>query len=434
MDGKLGRTMAGATAVAALLLAAAGAALGPHEDPAGGGPMRFRAHVVEPALSLGADLYEPALTVSPTGTLYVAGHAPATYTTRAPVFVSRDDGRTWTPLPGAWGQADRVPGDGRLNGGEGIVAADAGGRAWLFDNGAANVALTTWCDEGRRECRHDPLAWDRPSALHPCGADRGDDLTVPDRPWIAHGAGKLLLVVSAAKTQIGLHDPATGVTRFNLCAADGATPGPGALRDADGLFAVPQAATPRGPLRVLLGTDVADVRETTVFPALGPLACESVNWGVATFSAAGTLYVAAALDEGALGVATSRDGGATFTTTRLPMPPGLTHPWIAGNPRGEGALLTYALASHARCEKGTDFHAAHLRLQPDGTVLREDDTLVAPDVPRPAGHYVKGDVGPDGRAYLVTFGAGQATPVLVMPHTTGERPLRVHVQTDGPVL
>lgn len=394
------------------------------------------------------DLYEPAVAVSGTGAIYVTGHTLLADTLRSGAAVSRDGGDTWHPLPSLEEHALPIA-EGLGQGNEGIIAADGTGRAWLYDAAwiAGSATLYGWCDDGARLCDLDPLAWDPLASALDCAP------TLPDRPWMAAGAGKLVLVqtglyeptggVTGGSTvgppgpaHIGLYDPDTGAKVWNNCAGFGGQAGPPSIR-ADGTFAVPQV---RGVfegdlhLAVMSGTDprvLADARVMDVHTYW--LDCQAFN-AFGAFDAAGNYWMLAAVDEDTLGLAVSRDL-RTFEVTTLDVGAPLHYLWLSGSKTGAGALLSWGTVE-ADCLHGS-FYAAHGRLAGDAPVIADASTVVR-QAGYVCGHYYGNDLGPDGRAHVVVFaepGGNGCAPVPDRPALPlSRRPITVYIQEHGPTV
>lgn len=426
------------------------------------GPMTFRASLVDAAVSLALDMYEPSITVSPTGTIYVAAHSPAINVQRSPAYYSQDNGTTWHRVAEFVNPPELapIPGGGQGVGDEGIIVADEEGRAWLFDMffPTGPMPLYGLCDDGERQCTFDPSARDEvANAAAPCGAG------VADRPWIAYAAGKLLLVnngfgvnehgpvpppnqittamYTRANAQIALYDPATGQSQWNMCAGRGFIPGVPALRASDGRFAVPQAqAAPGVGQRLVLihGTDVDNPTSTPLFTgpggSLAGCGGGGFNTGWAAYSQTGTLYVAGGAGQRRIAIAASTDD-VNFPTTLFDVPAPIKFLWLSGNPRAEGALLSVGVSPG--CGPGTDFYAAHVSLA-NGVPLVSNLSLVASGVRDACGDYMGSAVGPDGFAHVVVGSTANALcgPVNAEDPlgSTGKMPLTVYIQDGGPVL
>lgn len=414
--------------------------------------LHFRVAVPH-APSVYADMYEPHIVASGTGTLYVAGHTSGADTLRSPVWFSRDDGATWAPLPDIAPlppATTAAPGvGGRLGqGNEGGITADHTGRAWLYDAAwvQGTAPLYTWCDDGRRSCGFDPTALDEAQLLTTaCGPDPLPRF--PDKPWARYGHGQVLLANVGlpnafvdefrAASMVGLYDPATGTKVWDTCVASGGMPGVPAIRDADGAIAVPQVlrtAEGQGFMAVHLGTDPRALQPSP--PLLETPssfnACAGFN-GYSTFDQAGNLYVLYFQGPTRLAVSASADLAA-FTHTTFPLEAGIVRfLWAEGSPRGEGALLTWAVAESCDNWAPTDFYAAHVRLVDRAPVITDVSTIAA-GVIGVCGDYMGNDVGPDGRAYQAvhaSVGACLDTPDH-LPLT--DRPWRVYIQDGGPRL
>lgn len=393
-----------------------------------GSTMMFHGSTV-PAVGTVEDLYEPSIGVSPTGVLYAAGHSIGAFTQRAPAWVSRDDGASWSMLPGlAPAQtgsylADSVAAGGQGEGDEGIVVADAAGHAWMLDNGPVSDVLYSWCDDGRTLCGTDHLAYSVKDDLTVAGG-KCNEAGITDRPWLAHGHGKLLLENNGGGImQLVLYDPATGRVSANDCAGSGSVPGAPAVRESDGLFIVPQVQGKN--MVVVRGTDPRTVTTVPVFASYGGFDC-SADFGFSAFSAAGTAYVAGGATNKSVKVAASPDGFSWKAATIATADP-LAFMWVSGNPAGEGALLSWATTSDG-C--GTfDYFAAHVRLDATGAPLIQDVTKALSGFAGLCGDYATSGVGPDGRAYFATVnnGCGVTSP-------PGASPLQVWIQDGGPTL
>jgi hypothetical protein len=381
-------------------------------------PMTFHRSVVD-ATATYNDLYEPAITVSSHGAIYVSGHTAGADTLRSMAFVSRDDGASWSKLPDV-GQVALPIAEGVGQGDEGILAADDQGHAWLYDSSwiVGTSFLYEWCDDGAQLCHVDPLAYDvQQSLAGACGP------RTIDKPWLMYGHGELVMTNNGPGTglnpdtqlQLGLWNATTNTPDWNTCAGQGGRPGIPAIRDADGLFAAPQAQGPESApfMAITYGTDVHHLRVANAFPTFGDwVSCNAFN-GASAFSHAGTYYVAGASTADVLTVAASADM-ENYTTTSLRLDGTLYFAWMTGSPHGEGALLTWAVAAPGDCLHPT-FYAAHVGFA--------------------QGHDSGNGVGPDGRAYLAIFesaGACLGPEPEAFPGT--HRPVKVYVQDGGPTL
>jgi hypothetical protein len=267
-----------------------------------------------------------------------------------------------------------------------------------------------------------------------------------DRPWVAYGDGKLLLVNNpgGGPVQVGMMDvpslpvggPGLGVAEpfsatWNLCAGEGggAIPGIPDMRD-DHFFAVPQVQ--EDELVIVKGSgDVMDVQQVTVFKNTNTGGGTS-NYGQAVFDADGTMFIGIRNNteedadgdrQGQLHLAISHDQGETFVERTLALSSPTTSIFMDGNMAGPGALLTWALEG----KEGTDWYVAHLFAGADGGPVVENVTRVVENGPPPSAHVQGAAAGPDGRAYIVTFHGGYGP-------TDGHNPLHVWVQQNGPRL
>ncbi|MCA1813094.1 MAG: hypothetical protein LC624_03970 [Halobacteriales archaeon] len=393
--------------------------------PAPTDTMRFTAHAL-PTRHLVKDLFEPSVNVAADGTIYAAAHAAVVDlvlsclcgVSRAPAAYSQDDGLTWHELPGPAGVdpvTDNLPGGGMPNGGEGVIASDGTGRAWMLDNAVEQDALYAWCERGTVLCGYDPIAWNVATNGQPldgCGDGVGG---TPDRPWNVFGHGKVLLQNNNGGTpQVAIYDPDTGALAWNDCPVPGAgigIAGPAAVRASDGAFAIPwierQGST--SDFTVLLGNVEEGPRLTSTGPlfqvpsAWGQGPCASSNLGDAAFTRSGALFLAKSEDDRSLTIVTSSDLGS-FQRTRFLLPAGgnLTFYAISASPVDDGVFLTYADSPSATCQDQF-FHAAHLALDAEGFASIRDVTTVT-NAPFTYGDYVRNSVGPDGRAYFITQG------------------------------
>lgn len=396
------------------------------------------------------DLYEPHIAVAGTGTIYVTGHTMSSNSHHAPVYASRDDGASWEILPDPQPlprDTTRVPAiGGRVGqGNEGGLAVDDAGHAWLYD-AAYMGGLTpvySWCDDGRRSCGFEPDVFDRAALAAPC-----PEWPAPrflDKPWARFGGGKLLLSNVAlpgpgvdefrAASAVGLYDPATGEAEWNACIGAGGMPGVPANRAADGHIAMPQVQrgpTGEGWMRVHHG-DALDAMRTS--PPIVPAhkswqICNTFN-GYGDFGGTGDYFLATATGGSQIAVSATRDFEA-FDTLTFDVDGLVRYLWLAGDPSGEGALVTWGVARDCDLYTPVTFYAAHVALAEDGIAIG-DVTRVASNLGGTCGHYMGSDVGPDGRAYLVvhtsTGACGGAVPQNVpFTHT----PWRIYVQDAGP--
>jgi hypothetical protein len=393
------------------------------------------------------DEFEPAITMSRSGVLYVSGHVPLVDSARAVALFSKDDGRTWQKLPDVDTLAVPLVGEGVGQGDEGILAADAQGHAWLYDSAyvAGSSFVFEWCDDGARLCAANPLAYDYvDSETGACGP------RPMDKPWTMAGHGHVLLFNNAdhiasldSVAQVALLDPATGAIDWNVCAGRGGRPGVPAIRDSDGMVAFPQA-TPWPivqELDVSYGTDIHDLRTVRVSDADRDFtACGSFN-GAGAFSAAGTYFLVGASHDRTLTVAASADM-EHYQSLDLAVNGTVYYMWMTGNPNGEGALVTWAVVPDGECNRDgaggaapshVAFYAAHLRLA-GGQLQMGDATFVHRMQDGEAcGHFAGNTLGMDGRAYLVVYeGPSDCDGPVPGVVPLAVDPVTVYVQDAGP--
>lgn len=414
--------------------------------------LHFRVSIPH-ALSVWNDMYEPHLAIAGTGTIYVAGHTSAADTLHSPVWLSRDDGATWSPAPDiapVQRSLSPVPSlAGRLGqGNEGGITADDTGRAWLYDAAwvQGTAPLYSWCDDGARSCGFEPFALDERQLLTTaCGSHALPRF--PDKPWARYGHGQVLLANVGlrgvgvdefeAASMVGRYDPATGATVWDTCVATGGMPGVPGVRDRDGMIAVPQVLrTPagQGHMVVHLGPDPRALRPSPPLfespTSFNP--CAGFN-GYGTFDAPGNLYVLSFQGPQRLAVTGSSDLAA-FATTVFPVEGGIVRfLWAEGSPRGEGALLTWAVGPSCDNFEPVTFYAAHVRLV-DGAPVVSEASVIDAGILGVCGDYMGNEVGPDGRAYQAvhaSVGACLDTPDH-LPLT--DAPWRVYIQDGGPRL
>lgn len=404
--------------------------------------MNFTSSVVDAAIGYANDLYEPTMEVSDSGVIYVTGHTILVDTTGAPVFMSRDDGQTWTQLPFASSATMPAGLHGATPPPSDEIFLAAGDDGWLYgvDITAATFPVNAWSGDGAEHAYHNPNAYDRAESTS-AGACSAASLN--DRPWGAYADGKLLMVNNpgGGPMQFGVMDvpPATpaGVggpvvgPQWNTCASTGGyIPGIPDMRD-DHFFAVPQ--TENDKLHVVTGNaaDIRDVQQRHVLNVTNTGGGTS-NYGQVVFDKPGTMFVgirnnteenADGERTGQLQLAVSQDDGETFVTRTLVVGTPTTSIYLDGNMNGPGALLTWAQDG----DSGTDWYAAHLFVGPDGGPVVENVSLIVDEGPPPSAHVQGAAAGPDGRAYIVTFHGGY------LPHEQAT-PLHVWVQQDGPVL
>jgi hypothetical protein len=423
--------------------------------------MGFAERVVTAAVSHSNDLYEPTLEVSDTGVVYITGHTVLVDTTGAPVFMSQDDGQTWTQLPflGSNRMPGTLPGATPPPSDEIFLVAGDGGWLYGVDITLATFPVNGWSGDGAELAYHNPNAYDEHQAV--MQADSCVAAPAKDRPWAAYANGTLLMVSNPASgpAQVGVLPvppgplglvpapvgvgAASGGGWWNLCAgpnqlpAENNIPGVPDIRG-DGLFAVPQRA--QGNLYVLLGNkaDVMDVEARLLFPLASGGEITSL-YGNAAFDGRGDLFVGITNNTrpdadgnrtGRLRFAASTDGGRTFVDatyeTGLGAP--VRHFYMDGNKAGPGALVVWAVDGSGRDAQGRvsgwDWYVGHLQVDADGAPRLVDAFLAIDEGPRPSAHVTGAGVGPDGRAYLATYKP-------VEPLGT---PLSVWVQTEGPRL
>ena len=427
--------------------------------------MAFAESVVSPAVGTATDLYEPTMEVSDTGTIYVAGHTILAATTGTPAYYSRDDGKTWQPLPFLGPLQTPPPGQGSQPppGDEGFLVAGDDGQAWMADIYLAGFSISGWCGDGAELCYDNRNAYDRVATLTaPCDAQA----SLNDRPWAAYAGGSLLLVNNpgGGPMQIGIMDvpPATPVglgggvasvsgPTWNLCASeDGWIPGIPSMRE-DGLFAVPQmmGSGEDAHLGVVVGNkaDIFAVETKRAFNVTSVGAGTS-NGGRAAFDREGTLFVGAKNNtrdegrevtdelgrtrtayqavEGRFKLAVSTDDGQTFREATFTTGTPVQSLYLDGNMAGPGALLTWSQVGDA--EGKADWYVAHVFVGQDGKPELRHVTLAVDEGPPYSAHVIGAAAGPDGRAYFLNF----VDPGL--PEYAGSTPLRVWIQQDGPTL
>ena len=426
--------------------------------------LSFTESVVTPAVGLATDLYEPTLEVSPTGVIYVAGHTVAAATTGTPAYYSKDDGKTWEPLPFLASLQTPPPGQGSQPppGDEGFIVAGDDGQAWMADIYLAGFSVTGWCGDGAEMCYDNRNAYDRVEAATTCNPTLTTVGPVPvqgslnDRPWAAYGGGKLLLVNNpgGGPMQLGVMDvpPATPVgvlggaaslsgPTWNMCASPGGwIPGVPAMRP-DGFFAVPQMSDvgyEQDMLTVTLGNaaDIKDVENVPVFP-VGDASGGDSNGGRTAFDAKGTLFVGAKNTtadedgnplEGRFILAVSQDDGKTFKNATFASVSGrpMNSLYLDSSHLVEGALLVWSELGEE--EGKADWYVAHVFVGEDGAPSIRDVTLAVDEGSSSAAHIIGSGVGPDGRAYFLNFEEYDPAEHL------GSNPMRVWIQQEGPAL
>lgn len=403
--------------------------------------MEFTRSVVSPAVGVSNDLYEPTMEVSDTGTIYVAAHVIGAATTGTPAYFSRDQGKTWAPLPFFQNVAAPSPIQGSQPppGDEGFIVAGDHGQAWMADIYAAGFSITGWCDNGGSQCYDNRQAYDRVESTTTCTPG-----SLNDRPWAAYANGTLLVVNNAGggPMQIGVlkvPPPApvglVGVNgpTWNMCASEGGSiPGIPAMRK-DLTFAVPQmfGDGEKTVLNVVVGNakDISKTKVHTVFPVTSKGA-GTTNGGRTAFDRNGTLYVGArnnTAERGGFILATSTDGGETYTVVNFTASTQLRSLYLDGNMAGPGALLTWSQAGTDKTK--SDWYVAHVYLDENGAPKIADATLAIDEGPNYSAHVMGAAAGPDGRAYFIVFeqpkDGGQYA---------GSTPLAVWIQQSGTTL
>lgn len=414
--------------------------------------MAFEERIVTAAVDLMGDtleptgmLFEPNIEVSDRGVLYITGHTALVNTHGAPVYMSHDDGVTWSQLPfaGPVGLPSPVPGATPPPSDEiFLVAGDDG---WLYgvDITLATYPVNAWSGDGALHAYHNPDAYDNDQVA--LQQDRCQAIPLKDRPWAAYANGTLLMVSNpgAGPAQIGVlpvppSAPAgvgatVGAGAWNLCAGPGQAqgdcriPGVPGLR-LDGLFAVPQACGPEDRVHLILGNarNVMDTRLVELFPfALNGE--YSSKFPHAGFDAAGVLYVAATNNTGegdgivgGFNVAVSADGGETFEERTFTVGGPVRNFWMDPNRWGPGMLVVWTVDG----ETGFDWHVGHLHATAAGVPFIENVALAVDEGPFPHFDLVGSALGPDGRAYISAYEYGPL----------GGTPLAVFVQVDGPTM
>lgn len=470
----------------ALLLAAAGCFGGGQDAPPGSpvapghvvdlqpialaNGMTFRQSVVSPAQGVAADLYEPTMEVSDTGTLYVAAHVIGAATTGTPAYFSRDDGASWDQLPflGPLAFPSPIQGAQPPPGDEGFIVAGDDGQVWMADIYLLGFSVSGWCGDGAELCYDNRQAYDRIAATSGMCSDGIDIMastasSLNDRPWAAYspGVGRLLLVNNPGggpmqigvmdvppAAPVGSSDPVTGPT-WNLCASpDGWIPGIPAMR-ADGFFAVPQL-TGNGDdehLTVVTGNveDIFNVQVVDVFHVTSGYGGTS-NGGRTAFDLDGTLFVGAYNNteaddvkdvKGRFILAVSTDDATHFANVTFATTSPVRSLYLDSNPYGPGVLVTWSQLGETteKNEQGetvftrSDWYVAHLVLGPDGKPELRNVSLAVDEGPHSSAHVMGASLGPDGRAYFVNF-QDVEDPLAYL----GTTPLSVWIQEDGPTL
>lgn len=425
--------------------------------------MVFVESVVDAAVSVTNDLYEPTMEVSDTGAIFITGHTAVVDTTGAPIYGSWDNGETWEQLP--FTRDLKMPGD--LPGATPPVTDEiflvAGDDGWLYgvDITLATFPVNAWNDDGKFHAYYNPNAYDEHQVV--LQADECTAAPAKDRPWAAFGNGKLLMVSNpaAGPVQIGVLDvpsgplglvstpygigATTGGGKWNVCAgigyhtADNRIPGIPDMRD-DGLFIVPQLGEGglyliRGNANNIFQLDVFRVFETSTFGEITSV------YGQAAFDDAGDLFlgitenkrVDAGTDNetviGQIHLATSTDGGMTFEDRIFQTGEGaVRHFYMDGNRFGEGTFMVWAVDGNTTNADGNviayDWYAAHVHIDETGAPILENVSLIIDEGKRPSAHVTGAAVGPDGRGYTAMYES----------QGMGGTPLSVFLQTAGPTM
>lgn len=419
--------------------------------------MGFTSHTVIPAVGVAQDLYEPTITTSSSGAMYVAGHVIGADSTGTPTYLSTNKGVTWTKLPviGPVIPAYPIPGAAPPGGDEGIVVAD-GSHAWLVDTqDSISMSVQGWCTDGASQCFYQPDAYNNQDALVCAGSGGiGIGAVGTDRPWAAEAligsSNKLLIVNNGALggtmgnvAQIGILDVTPGLPvgavqpTWNPCTGNGYVagyiPGPPAL-STGGRFVVPQIQGSSPQVAVITGTvagGVGIVTTTNAFGVVNRLLSCSSNYGFSTVSNSGTFYIAAAdtSDNKRIKVAATTSG-TTFKTGTMTTTDPVAFMWITGSQTGEGALLSWAEDKSGGACTNVDFHTVHVTLSGTGFPLFADATTVVTGQ-APCGDLMGSSVGPDGNAAIVVFSHPNRCLDTPLPAGT---PLTVYVQTSGPTI
>ncbi len=419
--------------------------------------MVFEESIVDAAVSVTNDLYEPTMEVSQEGTIFITGHTAVVDTTGAPVYGSWDDGGNWSQLP--FTRNLYMPGD--LPGATPPVTDEiflvAGDDGWLYgvDITLATFPVNAWSNDGRFHAYFNPNAYDEQQpALQ---ADECTAAPAKDRPWAAYADGKLLMVSNpaAGPAQIGIMDVPSGALgiiptpygvgttmhggKWNVCAgigyhtADNRIPGIPDMRK-DGLFIVPQLGS--GELYLIVGNamDIFQLDIFSVFPHASGGEITSV-YGQAAFDADGTAFVGISANgpskngerDGFLRFAVSTDDARSFTTETFATGDAVRHFYMDGNRFGPGAFVVWAVDGNTTNENGNvvryDWYAAHVHAK-DGKPVFENVSLIIDEGKRPSAHVTGAALGPDGRGYTAMY-EGQGR---------GGTPMSVFIQRGGPTM
>lgn len=427
-------------------------------------PITLNESVVDAAVDMTGDLYEPTMEVCDDGSIYITGHTIAVDTTGAPVFGSHDDGESWEQLPWFMDQQMPEPVHGATPPVSDEIFLACGDDGWLYgsDITLLSYPVNAWSGHGTMHEYWNFNAYDETLVAQHAAAD-GSNNCVPvpakDRPWSAYNNGTLLLTSNPAggPNQIGVVDVpfatptpwSMGTTldgiEWNLCAGPGGSiPGVPDI-SSDGLFAAPQKSS--GSLWLTLGhkSDVMDVRNVELFPSASGGEITS-HYGHAAFDAKDTLFVGITRntepDEngtrgGRMTFAVSTDDGDSFQVEDFDTGPGpLRHFYMDPNDFGPGALVVWAKDGETtrlnddgeEVVAAWDWYMGHLFVNETGAPVLTNAFLVIDEGLRPSAHVTGAAVGPDGRAYTAMYTTRSGTPAA--PTT----PMSVYIQTSGPTM
>jgi len=422
-------------------------------------------------------LYEPTIDVGPEGNIYVSAHSTEVGRYPAPAYYSQDDGVTWHSMAlfrDQQGQPEEQ-GSAPLFSDEVFIVAGAEGTAWGADccNERSEFPVVGWCANGAEVCHYNQNGYDHSRLLLDASPTC---VAVPttDRPWVAYANGKILLVNNPGLSvisengqialQVGSMDvppmvpvaygaAAWGIS-WNLCGSKGGfIPGIPDMRD-DHFFAVPQWVDFNTPgcgavthYDVITGNanDMHDLKQVTAFanshvaPSEDDSTPSQVGWyGQVSFDANGDLFVGAmnnsaqqvqgkcTATDGGIHMAFSSDDATTFVETTFRFERPVSSFYMDGNRHGEGVLLTWGEIDG----NATDWFAAHVFANADGTLRLENVMLAVDDGPEASRHVQGAALGPDGRAYLaLSLNSQNPGGAKVSP---GDTPLKVAVQQEGP--